>query len=49
MPEECLKKLRDFFLKQGIEPRAIQLDEKIDQDVSFVATLRPSLEKIIIK
>lgn len=49
MSEEYLKKLREFFLKQGIEPRTIQLDEKIDRDVSFVATLRPTLEKIIIK
>lgn len=47
--EPYLEKTRKFFESQGIHPRQLDLSKKEDRNASFVATLCPSMEKIVIK
>lgn len=44
-----LETLQDFFEEQGIYTRRLDLSKEDDRNTSFVATLCPTEEKIIIK
>lgn len=46
---EYWARVMTFLNGLGIYPETISGDQKIRSDVSFVGTLRPTLEKIIIK
>lgn len=47
--EPYLETTRKFFESQGIHPRQLDLSKEEDRNASFVATLCPTEEKIIIK
>ena len=44
-----LETIQDFFEEQGIYARRLDLSKEEDRNTSFVATLCPTEEKIIIK
>lgn len=44
-----LETTRKFFELQGIHPRQLDLSKEGDRNSSFVATLCPSMERIVIK
>lgn len=46
--EPYLETLRKFFESQGIHPRQLDLSKAEDRNLSFVATLCPSMEKTVI-
>lgn len=46
--EPYLETLRKFFESQGIHPKQLDLSKVEDRNLSFVATLCPSMEKTVI-
>ena len=49
MPNEYLKKASDFLKRLGIEIRNTEDPDEIKRTKSYVATLKPSKNRIVIK